>query len=80
MRYLSKATPKKRIRKLYMLLWKMLNFKQTESRQVIRTTQQIDTKVMHSSETFRQNVLVKLYFRKDLNFLVRELIQKKISV
>ena len=41
---------------------------------------QIDTKLTHSSEKFRQSLSVKFYVIKDLNFLMLELKQRKISV
>ena len=34
--------------------------------------QQIDTKMMHPFEKFRQNLLVKFYSMKDFNFLTQE--------
>ena len=58
----------------------MLNFTKTVSCLVIGTAQQIDTKLMHPFEKFRQNLLVKFYSVKDFNFLTHELKQSKISV
>ena len=55
----------------------MPNFTKTVGCLVIRTAQQIDTKLMHLCENFRQNLLVKSYFKKDFNFLTHELKQKK---
>ena len=46
----------------------MLDFTKTVRYLVIRTAQQIDTKLMHPFEKFRQNLLVKFYFMKDFNF------------
>ena len=39
----------------------MLNFTKTVSCSVIGTAQQIDTKLMHRFEKFRENLLVKFY-------------------
>ena len=58
----------------------MLNLTKTVSCLVIRTAQQIDIKLMHPFEKFRQNVLVKFYFMNDFNFLAYELKQGKILV
>ena len=55
----------------------MLNFTKTVSCLVIGTAQQIDTKLMHPSEKFRQHLLVKFYSMKDFSFLTHELKQKK---
>ena len=46
----------------------------------MRTAQQIDTKMMHSFEKFRQNLLVKFYSMKDFNFLTHELKKRKTLV
>ena len=46
----------------------MLNFTKTVSCLVIGTAQQIDTKLMHSFEKFRKNLLVKFYSMKDFYF------------
>ena len=51
----------------------MLSFTKTVSCLVISTAQQIDTKLIHPSERFHQNVLVKFYSMKDFNFLTHEL-------
>ena len=50
----------------------MLNFMKTVSRLVLRNVQQIDVKLMHPSEKFRQNLLVKIYFMKDFEFMIHE--------
>ena len=55
------------------LFEKMLNITKTASCFVIRTTQQIDSKPMHTSEKLRQNLLVTLYFIKDFSFLIHVL-------
>ena len=46
----------------------MLNSTKTVSCLVMRTAQQIDTKMVHSFEKFRQNLLVKFYSMKDFKF------------
>ena len=51
----------------------MLNFTKTVSCSIIRTAQQIDTKLMHRFEKFRKNLFVKFYSMKDLIFLTQEL-------
>ena len=58
----------------------MLNFTKTISCLVIRTAQQIDTKLMHPFEKFRQNLLVTFYSMKDFDFLTHELKQKNFSL
>ena len=58
----------------------MLNFTKTVSRSIIGTAQQIDTKLMHRFEKFRQNLLVKFYSVKDFISLIHELKQKKKSL
>ena len=55
----------------------MLNFTETVSCLALRTAQQIDIKLMHPCEKFRQNLLVKFHFMKDFDFLVHELKQRK---
>ena len=45
----------------------MLNFTKTVSCSVIRTAQ-IDTKLMHRFDKFRENLLVKFYSMKDFYF------------
>ena len=57
----------------------MLNFTKTVNCLVIGTAQQINTKLMHPFEKFRQNILVKFYSMKDFNFLTHELKQKNFS-
>ena len=47
----------------------MFNFTKTVSCLVIGTAQQIDTKLIHRFEKFRENLLVKFYSMKDFNFL-----------
>ena len=47
----------------------MLNFTKTVSCSVIGTAQQIDSKLMHRFEKFRDNLLVKFYSMKDFIFL-----------
>ena len=42
--------------------------------------QQIDTKMMHPFEKFRQNLLVKFFSMKDFNFLTHELKKRKTLV
>ena len=56
----------------------MLNFTKTCS--VIGTAQQIDIQLMHRSEKFRKNFLVKFYSMKDFIFLTHELKQGKTLV
>ena len=46
----------------------MLNATKNVSCLVIRTAQQIDTKLMHSFEEFRQSLLVKFYSMKNFYF------------
>ena len=58
----------------------MLGFTKTGSGLVIETAQQIDTKLMHLFERFRQNLLVKFYSMKDFNFLTHELKQRETLV
>ena len=50
----------------------MLNFTKTVSCLVTGTAQQIDTKLMHHSEKFCKNLLVKFYSMKDFIFLTHE--------
>ena len=56
------------------------NFTKTVNCLVIRTTEQIDTKLMHPFKKFRQNLLVTFYFVKDFNFLRNEPKKRKIFV
>ena len=58
----------------------MLNFTKTVSCLVIGTAQQIDTELMHSSEKFRPNLLVKFYSMKNFSYLAHELKQRKTLV
>ena len=58
----------------------MLNFTKGVSRLVTITAQQIDTKLMHPFEKFRQNLLVKFYFIKDFNFMTRPDTGKNFSL
>ena len=58
----------------------MLNFTKTVSCLVIRTAQQIDTKVLHPFEKFCQNVLVKFYSAKNFNFLTQDETEKNFSL
>ena len=58
----------------------MLNFTKTVSCLVIRTAQQIDTKLMQPCDKFRQNLLVKFYFMKNFDFITHELKQKNFSL
>ena len=59
----------------------MPNFTKTVSCLVIRTVQQIDTKLMYLCENFRRNLLVKSYFMKDFNILdTRAETEKSFSV
>ena len=58
----------------------MLNFTKTVSCSVIRTAQQIDTKLMHCFEKFRKNLLVKFYSMKDFIVLRHKLKQGKTLV
>ena len=58
----------------------MLNFTKTVSCSVIRTAQQIDTKLMHHFEKFRKNLLVKFYSMKDFTFMTCKLKQGKTLV
>ena len=55
----------------------MLNFTKTVSCLGVETAQQIDAKLMHPSEKFRQNLLVKFYSMKDFSFLTHKLKQRK---
>ena len=48
---------------------KVLNFTKTVSYLAIGNAQQIDTKLMHPFEKFRQNLFVKFYSMKDFNFV-----------
>ena len=59
---------------------KMLNFTKTVSCLVIRTAQQIDTKLMHPFGKFRQNLSVKFYSAKNVKFLTHKLKQRNILV
>ena len=59
---------------------KMINITKTVSCFVIRTAQQINNNMMHPSEKFRHNLLVKFYFIKDFIFLIHELKQGTILV
>ena len=56
----------------------MLNFTKTVGCLVIRTAQQIDTKLMHPFEYFCENLLVKFYSMKNFNFLTHRLKKRKI--
>ena len=58
----------------------MLNFTKTVSCLIIRTAQQIDIKLKHPSEKFRQNLLVKFYSMKNFNFLTQAETEKKFSL
>ena len=58
----------------------MLNFTKTVSCSVIGTAQQIDTKLMHRFEKFRENLWVKFYYMKDFISLTHELRQGKTLV
>ena len=58
----------------------MLNVTKTVSCFVIKIARQTDSKLMHPSEKFRQNPLVKSYFIKDFNFLKDELKHTRILV
>ena len=58
----------------------MLNFTKTVNCLIIRTAQQIDTKLMHLCENFRQTLLVKFYFMKNFNYLTHKLKQRKVLV
>ena len=58
----------------------MLTFTKTVSRLLIRTAQQIDIKLMHPSEKFRQNLFVNIYFIKDFDFLIHKSKHTKILV
>ena len=58
----------------------MLNIKKSVSCFVIRIARQIDTKVMHPSEEYCQNLLVKFYFIKGFNFLIHKLKQKNFGL
>ena len=58
----------------------MPNFTKIVGCLVIRTAQQIDTKLMHPCEKFHQNLFVKSHFMKDFDFLIHELIQKNFSL
>ena len=55
----------------------MLDFTKTVSCLVIRTAQQIDTKLF---ENFHPRRLVKFYFMTDFNSLAHELKQRKVLV
>ena len=57
---------------------KMLYSTKTVSCLVIRTAQQIDTKLMHPFEKFHQSfILVKFYYMQDFTFLTHEPKQRK---
>ena len=58
----------------------MLNSTKTASCFLIGIAQQIDTKLMHPFEKFRQNLFVKFYSVKDFSFLTNELKQKNFSL
>ena len=58
----------------------MLNFTKTGSCLVIGTAQQIDTKLVHSFEKFRENLLVKFYSMIDFSFLTHEVEQRRTLV
>ena len=58
----------------------MLSFTRTVSCLVKGTAQQVDTKLMHPFEKFRQNLLVKFYCMKDFSFLTHKLKQRKTLV
>ena len=58
----------------------MLHFTKTVSCSVIGTAQQIDTKLIHPCEMFRQNLLIKFYSMKDFSFLTHELKQKNVGL
>ena len=58
----------------------MLSFTKTVNCLVIGTAQQIDTKLVHPFEKFRQNLLVKFYSIEDFKFLTHELKQRKKDV
>ena len=71
--YLSKATPKNESLKSLPL---MLDFTETESREVIRTAQQINIK-LYSPD---QNHLVKFYSIGNFNYLKHKLKYIKIII
>ena len=58
----------------------MLNFTKTVSCLALRTAYQIDTKLMHPCEKFRQNLLVRFHFMKDFDFDTRAEIEKNFSL
>ena len=58
----------------------MLNFTKTVSCLVMGTAQQIDNKMMHPFEKFRQNLLVTFYSMKDFNFLTHKPKKRKTLV
>ena len=74
-----KISPGKWIHKLSACLKKMLNFTKPVSCLVIGTAQQIDTKLVHPFEKFRQNLLVKFFFVRGFKFLTHELKQRKLQ-
>ena len=55
----------------------MLYFTKTVRSLVIIIAPQVDTKLMHPFEKFRQNLLVKFDFMKNFNFLTHKLKQRK---
>ena len=59
----------------------MLYFTKTVSCLALRTAWQIDTKLMHNCEIFRQNLFVKFHFMEDLDFLIHEVneVEKNFS-
>ena len=58
----------------------MLNFTKTVSCSVIGTAQQIDTKLIHRFEKFRQNLLVKFYSMEDFSFMTQDETGKNFSL
>ena len=42
-----------------------------------RTAQQIDITLMHPPKKFRQNLLVRIHFMKEFNFLIHDLEHRK---
>ena len=57
-----------------------INFTEAVNHLVIRTAQQIEAQMVHPSEKFCQDLLVKFYFIRDFNFLMSELKRRTILV
>ena len=58
----------------------MLNFTKSASRLVTKTAQQIGTELIDPPEKFRQNLLLRIYFMKKVNFLIHDMKHGKMKV